>query len=599
MKLKNKILISYIFIILFCVIIVGLTFFKYFEEVISDKIMLSIKQSNDQVLISMDNLLENISKLTETPNTQRDIYNILIKNYSGVETYQLYSDIDQVNALLYDRIFFFNDLVDSVLLIPYNMDYFFWKTKGKYLNRDEYETKFQDEEWMNAIMDGAGEEVIIGYREDKIFTKSGDDVITVGRNIVDPYTKESLGVIIINIMCEQLEAIMSKSQITEHSKVFILDGKGRIIYVNVNNDYIGGLFTDVDLLANLDFTKELNHIVIDKEYYVAISKSHYSGFQVVSMIPRDELFSEIDYIKSFLIAICFILILISVLIALGISISITKPLRKLKEQMSKVQRGNLDVKSGIYNGEIGELGTVFDKMVNEIKDLIRQVEIQQKEKSDAELTALQAQISPHFIYNTLNTIKIMARMQGSKGIEDSLNSVIEILSFAVKTKSDIISIEEELIQLEYFIHIINLRYFESFNFILHIDEEVKSYGTLKYLLQTIIENAIYHGFNNKCNRGNIYIAITKEENQLKYLIIDNGVGIEGNKITYILSKEHSKHDNRFNKIGLYNVNKRIKATYGQQYGIQIRSKVGYYTRVEAIIPAVLYSQYTEQEKGEA
>ena len=179
--------------------------------------------------------------------------------------------------------------------------------------------------------------------------------------------------------------------------------------------------------------------------------------------------------------------------------------------------------------------------------------------------ALQSQINSHFIYNTLNSIKWMADMQGSKRMVTALDSLIKLMQFSSKNSREVIRIQDEIDLIRDYINLINLKYFDRIFVDVHVEPGLENYETLK-------------------------INITRKEDRILYEVIDNGKGMSKEKIRQALEEDHPLNSHSFNKIGLYNVNKRIQYIFGEEYGIQIDSEPGKYTRVIVEIPARIYKE---------
>lgn len=252
-------------------------------------------------------------------------------------------------------------------------------------------------------------------------------------------------------------------------------------------------------------------------------------------------------------------------------------------------------KSGQYAAKKAEhakssVRAKVEHMINEINALTIKNNETQIQLRRAELMALQSQINPHFIYNTLNSIKWMADMQGSKRMVTALDSLIKLMQFSSKNSREVIRIQDEIDLIRDYINLINLKYFDRIFVDVHVEPGLENYETLKFLLQPIVENSIYHGFSSMIRQCTVQINITRKEDRILYEVIDNGKGMSKEKIRQALEEDHPLNFHSFNKIGLYNVNKRIQYIFGEEYGIQIDSEPGKYTRVIVEIPARIYKE---------
>ena len=587
MSLKKKLLVSYILIIIIPVSILGYSCYFYFSAALSDKVIKNSLKNNEQIIRNIDTFLNSLAKLTEYPNLDRELNSILYKNYdlNGNIEVSRYDDYTKANSALYRGILYLNDLVDSAVLIAKNAGLKYWRSRGDTINQDY---PVQDEKWYGDILEGEGRAVIVGIHKDLMTSIRNDYVVSIGRNLINPATNTSLGVLIVNVKAENLSRLWKDVSSVPGSRFILLDENNMIVFSD-ESSIIGKSLEDIKDIGlkgqELAAAGIIKKAIKGRSCYINVAASGYSGWRAISLIPESVLFVEVNNIGYITIFISFSLILFSIGVSTMIATSITRPVLKLKNTMKEVESGNLNVKADILGGEIGELGSSFNKMIAEMRVMIEQIYRKEKEKRNAELAVLQSQISPHFIYNTLNSVKFMAQMQGSKGIVNALGSIIELLIFTAKVKSEYISIGEEIRMLKCYVDILNLRYYNRFTVVYDIDDEVLGFSTLKFLLQPIVENSVFHGFEDAKVPGRINIKIRKVDGRIAYDIVDNGKGIDEVKIVQILSDEYAESEKKFNRIGLYNVNHRIKLSFGEDYGLYITSRSGEYTRVHVEIPA--------------
>ncbi len=590
--LRKKLLIAFFTIIIIPNSILGILCTGYFSKILTDKVVLGSQQNNEQIAKNIELYLTSLARLSEYPNLDFELNRMLDKTYSNDDSGQVEKMDDMVKARssLYRGILYLNNNIDSVVLYPENSNYIYWKGLEDTIN---FNYKLKNESWYKGILEADGKEVIIGIHKDYLLTRNGKNVVSVGRNLVNTSTKKSRGVVIINTRVDKLVTLFKDIKITPNSNILLVDENQNIITSNHNND-IGKKVNQLPQLANTNLNKLFNETKINKEsYYINVGNSQYSKWKVVSIIPKSELLIEVSNVKFIIITSLIILILISIIVSAIISTGITRPILKLKNVMKTVEKGDLKVQAEVSKGEVGELAVTFNKMISETRNLINKIHIEEDKKKNAELAALQAQISPHFLYNTLNTIRWMANIQGSKGISNSLTSLIEMLTFAAKVKSDYITIGDEIGQLNHYLNILKLRYFDKFKIKFIMDEDIFEYTTLKFVLQPIVENAILHGFDDLEQNAWITIKIIKKSDKIFYDITDNGKGIEQSRIEEIFTPDFSLSNKKFNKIGIYNVNERIKLTFGYEFGITIQSEISKFTNIHIEIPAIKVEENRE------
>lgn len=592
LSLKKKLLFSYILLIVIPLVILGFYSYYYFSNTLYEKVVISSQESNAQIVKNIDNFLTSLSKISEFPSLDDTVSSILRKDYTKSENrfVEILSDVEDANASLYKGVFYMNEYIGSVTVVPNNIDYVF-----NVSIIPKYTISYPDksQKWYQDILKAEAKAVIFGIHRDFLQT-DGEYVISVGRSIVDPFTNKSYGVTVLNVKADRIMTLWKDISLTPESKFAVLDNKNNIIYssgIGVSGENISTIpgFSKV-----IDQDGSTETIIDGEDVYLNIATSELYQWRVVSITPKDELFSEIYNIRDITVLLCIVLILLALSVSTIIATGITKPVLMLKKSMISVENGDLNVTSSISGGEIDELSSGFNRMISETRKLIQKIYEQETEKRDAEIIALQSQISPHFLYNTLNTIKWMAKIQGSTGIVNALGSLIQLLTFASKNKDNLISIKEELEQLNYYVDIMNLRFNDKFSVEYRVDDEALKCMTLKFLLQPIVENAIIHGFEDLSGNGVINITIVKKDDRIIYDVIDNGKGIDQETIRKILYSEEYSSKKKFSKIGLYNVNKRIKLEFGESYGVEIPEETGKNSRVHVEIPAIL----TREEQNE-
>ncbi len=592
LSLKKKLLFSYILLIVIPLVILGFYSYYYFSNTLYEKVVISSQESNAQIVKNIDNFLTSLSKISEFPSLDDTVSSILRKDYTKSENrfVEILSDVEDANASLYKGVFYMNEYIGSVTVVPNNIDYVF-----NVSIIPKYTISYPDksQKWYQDILKAEAKAVIFGIHRDFLQT-DGEYVISVGRSIVDPFTNKSYGVTVLNVKADRIMTLWKDISLTPESKFAVLDNKNNIIYSNGIGVSGENISTIPGFSKVIDQDGSTETIIDGEDVYLNIATSELYQWRVVSITPKDELFSEIYNIRDITVLLCIVLILLALSVSTIIATGITKPVLMLKKSMISVENGDLNVTSSISGGEIGELSSGFNRMISETRKLIQKIYEQETEKRDAEIIALQSQISPHFLYNTLNTIKWMAKIQGSTGIVNALGSLIQLLTFASKNKDNLISIKEELEQLNYYVDIMNLRFNDKFSVEYRVDDEALKCMTLKFLLQPIVENAIIHGFEDLSGNGVINITIVKKDDRIIYDVIDNGKGIDQETIRKILYSEEYSSKKKFSKIGLYNVNKRIKLEFGESYGVEIPEETGKNSRVHVEIPAIL----TREEQNE-
>lgn len=424
----------------------------------------------------------------------------------------------------------------------------------------------------------------IGRNIDNIFRYSADEVFSMSKAVIDSSTKQIKGVILIDIKLDAIKEIIENSKPGTAGFVYVMDSNKQIVYTPVNNT--------VYRIKN-EWIEEINNEIIIKNingenYQLTKFKSKYTGWETIGVFPESESLRVIEYIRYSSLIIALVALVIAEMLVVVFTRSIVKPMYKLKQLMKRAQEGDLTVSfNAKYNDEVGELGNSFNNMVKEISNLINLVQKEEKSKRIAEMNVLQAQIKPHFMYNTLDTIRWMAEEHNEENIVEIIEAFTNLLRISLSKGKEMISVNDELNHVQSYLIIQKIRYEDKLDYEIQFDENILEYQLIKLILQPLVENAIYHGIKEKRGNGKILITGKIEGNMLCFTVSDNGKGMEEevlNKINKMLTNSGE------NKIeigyGIFNVNERIRIIYGEEYGLKYKSVYGEGTIVELRHPIV-------------
>lgn len=585
LTLKGKLIVSFIGFVTIPLAILSIFSLNLYSEEIQQTVIKSSIQSNEQINKNLDTFLGMLSKLSEYPVKDNKFKNLLTKDYTKYEFagYEEAVDKDAIKDLLYNNIKSYSNIIDSVMLYKDVTFKILGRTPADSLNASYSPAK---EEWFKKLQSLDGARAIIGVHRDFQQSPRGNYVISVGRAINNSDTRKVSGYIIINVRVENLETLWADVELTRNSKFYLVDENSNIVFSKDSsqiNEKIGSVLGENPVFNDSSYIiKKLG----GDDYYLISSKSPTSNWTVLSVIPKKELFSYINRMFNITILLSIIISIFSVSAAVLIATGVTKPLYKLNQKMKLVGQGNFEVEIDKSSGEVGDISLTVQKMIYEIKRLIGKIYQEEGEKRNAEMNALQAQINPHFLYNTLNTIKWMASMQGAASIVSALSSLSYLFTFIARSSGDFISIGDEIKFLQEYLSILNLRYYNRFTVDYEIEEEVYKYKTLKFLLQPVVENAVFHGIEGVERKGLLKVSARCENNKIFFFIEDNGKGIADDIMKSIFEEENKIANRSINLIGIPNIQKRIKLFFGGEYGLSIKSMADRGTTVILTIPAI-------------
>ena len=289
-----------------------------------------------------------------------------------------------------------------------------------------------------------------------------------------------------------------------------------------------------------------------------------------------------------MITIFLVLILLIILLSVIISKQVTKPIKEMQKVARQYSLGAFDAKVSVHGkDEIAELGNVLNNMSSQLLELISSVTEKERQSNYLELQTLIYQINPHFLYNTLDSINMLARKNDDIQVALMVTNLSRLFRLSLNRGRDVITVREEMMQVTYYLKIQKFRFEEQLDWNINFDDEILEYRMLKFIMQPLVENAIYHGIKSKNEYGKLTSRGYKDKNMLIFVIKDTGKGMDEDTLTKLYQRiNEKKRDEKENRgYGIWNVNQRIKLYYGEQYGLQIDSIVDKGTSIYIKIPA--------------
>lgn len=412
---------------------------------------------------------------------------------------------------------------------------------------------------------------------------SADQVLSIVRAVKDPVTAEIIGVILIDMRLDFIEQNVESVSLGKSGFIFIMDEMDGVVYSPVNRL--------VYRIKGEWLTGESGSLIkpiFGKDYQIFYNSFNGTGWRIVGTIPLSELLKVVTDLQTATVIVAMFTLLVAFIVSWFFTNSIVRPVDKLRSLMRKVEEGELYIRfPGKSKDEIGQLGNSFNKMVQEIENLINMVYLEQREKREAELKALQAQIKPHFLYNTLDTIQWMAQDRDAQDIVEMVVALTNLFRIGLSKGNEIIELSKELEHVESYLVIQMARYENKLTYEMDIPAEVRGYQVVKIILQPLVENAIYHGIKLKPGTGKILIRGRIKDNSLTLEVLDDGIGMTEEKLRQVREDlQHVRQSERNSGYGLFNVHERILLSYGPSYGISIDSTLGQGTVIVVRLPLV-------------
>lgn len=438
-------------------------------------------------------------------------------------------------------------------------------------------------DWYQAAMESKSGIAVSSSHVQNAIQSSYKWVITLSRALVNNQTGEREGLFFVDLNYSAISDLCNNNSIEEKGYIFVLDAEGNIVYHPKQQLMYGGLKTE-----NIDAIMECREdsLIIDEggdSKLYTMSKSKRTGWTVVGAVYTSELLKNNEQAQMWYLLVASILLLAVIGISSIISREITKPIRSLRDSMRKVQNGQFDTHvEVITENEIGSLGRSFNLMTSEIQALMEQNVYGQKQKRKSELKALQAQINPHFLYNTLDSIIWMSEAGENDEVVEMTSALARLLRQSISNDKEEVELEKEIEYVKNYLTIQKMRYKDKLEFFIYVDPRVAHVPIIKLVLQPLVENAIYHGIKYKETKGNLKIYARPVDGRVEIVVADDGIGMDEDVMEHIFD-EHRKEQKR-NGVGVPNVQKRLKLQYGSEYGIRYESVKGAGTKAVITIP---------------
>ncbi|MFC5700134.1 sensor histidine kinase [Cohnella faecalis] len=411
--------------------------------------------------------------------------------------------------------------------------------------------------------------------------------VMVGRRITNIYdSEEKLGMLFMGIGREAFLASIQDVELSDSTQLLLVDDNYNLVASNQKN-------RDVDYYreSDLEFKKRLIHPgdnpvirVNGQDFYISTAKVEPYEWMVVSLTPLKEIREQHQVLLKFTLIASVSVMLIVALLSIFLSRNVTSPIRKLLRSMNDFKRGDFNQKVAVESkDEVGLLTQKYNQMVAELNELIQKVYISQTNQKMIELKTLQAQIEPHFLYNTLDYIFLNSKINGDDETAEVVRSLSQLFRISLNRGSDYYSMENEINQIKAYVNIQQARFPSRFKVEYEIDPKVEPYLTSKLLLQPIVENAIIHSFDHKeKGEGVLRISGGLSEDGIVFVVEDNGKGMTEEQVAALLQVS----PNGSGGYGIKNVNERLTMLFGEEYRLRIASKIGKGTTVTIRLPII-------------
>jgi len=434
--------------------------------------------------------------------------------------------------------------------------------------------------WCQKALEG--EEIITSSHVQNIVADEYPWVVTMSQGIDLGDSTDKKALLFIDLNYSTINSLCEKMSLGKNGYVFILDAEGNLVY-HPRQQLIYSGFWQEDLERVTSTTEEMLDSEDGQKIY-SIARSDVTGWTIVGVTYVEELLEGMtkDRLTYYMMAV--ILIGFAMVIAVVLSEMITKPLQDLRESMSQVENGDFDFEIVEPNtgDEIAGLFHSFNIMVQKIRQLIEKNTQEQIEKRKSELNALQAQINPHFLYNTLDSIIWMAEDGNTRDVVLMTSALAKLFRKSISNRNEMITIAEEIDYTRSYLTIQKMRYKDKLEYEIDVDAMISHKEVIKLIVQPLVENSIYHGIKYKEGKGLVRVEGFRVGEALEIRVIDNGIGMTPECLEHIFDER--KTDRHRNGVGVLNVHRRIQLHYGMQYGLSFESEEGVGTTAIITLP---------------
>lgn len=401
----------------------------------------------------------------------------------------------------------------------------------------------------------------------------------------------TLGVLLVDMNYSSIEQLLNKANTDNSSEyVYLMDSNGEIIYHPKQKLIYTNLYEENNLEASRYEDGSHREVFQGENRLIMVKTISYTGWKIVSVVPMSAFDMGLYGTRMFVILLVAISMLAIIVLNQLVAVRIAKPLRKLNESVKEWETGNLN--PDIYVGgtqEVEHLGKTLRSTVAQINQLMHDILYEQEEKRKSELDALQSQINPHFLYNTLDSIVWMIEGERYEDAVFMITQLASLFRISLSRGKTIIRIEDEIRHAKNYMNIQKIRYKNSFTVDFEAEEEALQCCTVKLVVQPLLENAIYYGMEAMDGDGEIHVRVYQSDGDIYIEVSDNGLGMPQDTVEQLLT-DNNRVRKHGSGVGLINVHNRIQLRFGKQYGLEIESQPDEGTIVRIHLPKIPYSQ---------
>lgn len=578
-NLSAKLILLLLMLLTFAIAMISSLYYWFSSEVILKNVRASTQQSAKQSADYLSLILTVGSDMGQQIFRDALIQDVIQEEAKGgLSVDQKFDHKNAVNDIL-NNIMYTSSFVHSIYLL--REQGVSWGS-GLFNASKVMRYTLTERDWYNDIVGGRRDELWLPLQFDP-FSGGGENtrlVLTFVKPLRNLATRETAGAILVNVDGQLILQAIERIRLGKTGDFFVVDGDGKVVIASEAERWTKTLEETGlgESLPRIQAEESEFELELDGVRQYAVTRKLDNDWTVVGIVPVGEMIGDIARIQRQIWLYATLLLALASITGYWFSKRITSPLKTLMTQMKEIERSNFNALSTVSSqDEIGQLSRRFNQMVRQIEALIEQVNQVEAKKREAEMRALRHQINPHFLYNTLATIRWMIKFGRKEGAYDGISSLVQLMEASMEKQGVFYRIRDELELLDKYMVIQRFRY--DFRIELHVncDEAIKEVPIPRMLLQPIVENAIFHGLAPKEGGGTVTIAIEQSadmgESALVLRIEDDGVGISPERLPGLLGRSREPKSGMFG-IGLNHVHETVQLYYGERSGVEIVSPPG-------------------------
>ncbi|BBI35735.1 cache domain-containing sensor histidine kinase [Cohnella abietis] len=584
LRIQSKFFITYLLLAVIPLSGFGVAAYIIAVNTLEQKANNSYRVITSQINYNVDAVLRGIDRMTILPFIDQRIYSAMTKLKLTTDTYteedfQTEKEIEKEMRTYFTSLQVLHEGIIAVYMIMDN-DQVYGYTQ--YSNIISHNT-LKEQAWFQETILRDGGFVNSGLRLETQFYRSNEKkTISLARHVKQVDTNESLGVFVVDI---DPYIFNFSAQQPRDGYVVIADQYGNIIHSSlpIDKESMTELMDAGKVIGpNM---RSIQWGARSEKMVGVASTSEYSGWMTLYLTSKKALYQDLSHISNLAIGIIVVILLFSVILAGFVARGVASPIKRLSRLMKKVQNGDFHIFSTMkQKDEIGLLSDSFNSMVIELTQLVERIKSEEESKRKAEIDALRAQINPHFIYNTLSAIKMMAMMQNANDIAKVLEIFIHLMKYCTRSDRKWVVLQDEIEFIKDYVALLERRYMKQFAITYTSDAGAERVWVIPFLIQPIVENAIFHGLDSGNSNHKIEILMRRGDAcDLFIEVRDYGTGMSEEKVKSLLNA-NDEYKKGLSGTGLKNIHERIALEFGKPYGLTIKSVIGEGTIVTIRVP---------------